>query len=189
MRPIRLAVGRGRRRQADDSECQAQGSEPADRAMDRVYGAGAGCPLSDQALLETDRVGDQLRPGLQPVPRRRTASARRRSRRSSLSCSRTSTGAAIGLDLEDDAEVDGADRVRVVVQEADQLELGLPAGHQLLGPLATQAGHERILALVDRVEVAADPDARLAMQPRIAAGIGALHQEDALRRRGRRRTG
>ena len=59
------------------------------------------------------------------------------------------------------------------------LEFGLPVGLKLLQPLATQARHERVVALVDRVEVPSHPDACLAMQPRVAAGIGAMHQEDA----------
>ena len=35
--------------------------------------------------------------------------------------------------------------------------------------------------VVHRVEVPPDPDAGLAVQPRVAARIGAMHEEDTLR--------
>jgi hypothetical protein len=74
--------------------------------------------------------------------------------------------------------VHGADRVRVVVQHPDEPEFGRPRSHKLLGPLAAEASHERVLAIVDRVQVATDPDARLAVQPPIPARIGAFHEKD-----------
>lgn len=85
-----------------------------------------------------------------------------------------------GLDLEDHAQVHGAHRVRIVIQQAAQLERGLPAGIELFGPLAPQTGEQRIVAGVDRVEVPADPDAGLAMQPRVTAAGRALHEEDPI---------
>jgi len=72
-----------------------------------------------------------------------------------------------------------ADRVGVVVEQANQPEVGLPVRRELLAPFAAEAIGQGILTLVDGVEVATDPDARLAMQPRVAAGLAALHQEDS----------
>ena len=63
-------------------------------------------------------------------------------------------------------------------RQADELELRLPIGLQLLVPLAAQPGHERVLALVDRIEMAANADAGLPVEPRVAAGIGSAHEED-----------
>jgi Flp pilus assembly protein TadG len=84
------------------------------------------------------------------------------------------------LDREHDTKVDRSDRVRVVVQQAHQAELWLPVRLELLHPFAVQADHERVIAFVDRVEVAAHPNARLAMESCVAAGVRALHQKDAV---------
>jgi hypothetical protein len=84
-----------------------------------------------------------------------------------------------GLDLEDDAEVDCADRIAVVVEEPGEAELRAPWRIELLGPLALQAGEQRILAVVNRVEVASDADAGAAVEARVAAHIGPVHEEDA----------
>ena len=87
-------------------------------------------------------------------------------------------GSAIGLDGEDDAKMDRTHRIRLVVQEANQPEVRLEIGDQLLRPLPAQAVHQRVLAVVNRVEVPAHADAGLAVQARIAAGRGALHEEE-----------
>ncbi len=59
-----------------------------------------------------------------------------------------------------------------------RLEIRLPVGLELLLPLAAQAGHQRVLAIVDRIEMAANPDAGLPVEPRVAARIGSAHEED-----------
>ena len=98
----------------------------------------------------------------------------------SLSRSRTSTRATIGLDGEDDPEVDGAHRVAVVVQHPDEPEVRRPIGDELLRPLAPEPGHQRVLAVVHRVQVPPDADAGLAVQALVAARIGPFHEEDPL---------
>ena len=85
-----------------------------------------------------------------------------------------------GIHREDDAEMDRADRIGVVVQQADELEIRFPIGDQLLGPFATKAGQERIGSLVHRIQVPADADAGLAMQTWVAARIGPMHEKDTL---------
>ncbi len=57
---------------------------------------------------------------------------------------------------------------------------GSQIGLELLRPLASQAGHQRILTLVDRVEVAADADAGLPVETNVAAGLGPVHEEHPL---------
>ena len=57
---------------------------------------------------------------------------------------------------------------------------GSQCGHELLVPLTTQACHERIVAVVHRVEMSANTDAALAVQPRVATRIGPSHAVDAV---------
>ena len=73
--------------------------------------------------------------------------------------------------------MDRADGVAVVIQEADGCELGLPVRVELLAPLAAQPRPQRIRPVVDRVEMAADPDRCASVEARIAARVRALHQE------------
>ena len=87
-----------------------------------------------------------------------------------------------GVGHVDDAEVDGADRRRVVVEQPDEAELGHEVGLDLLGPLAAQAAGEVAVARV-----------RGGRRRRSTSGRGAARRRRpacaASGRRGRRRAG
>src|SRR6185503_18058333 len=76
----------------------------------------------------------------------------------------------------DRADVDAADVRGVVVDEAEQLELGLERRIDLFAPLASQAAAQIAVA---RVQVAADADRPQVVEPRVAAGLRPAHEEVA----------
>ena len=148
--------------------------------MNRVYRRERGTPAQRPGgSAQTDRAGDELRPGLEPIPRRLHRFRRHEGSRELVALADLDV-ATIGLDGEDDPEVDGAHRVAVVVQHPDEPEVRRPIGDELLCPLAPEPGHERVLAVVHRVQVPADADAGLAVQAPVAARIGPFHEEDPL---------
>src|SRR5829696_790509 len=78
---------------------------------------------------------------------------------------------------EHDADMDGADRGRVVVEEPDWHELRLEVRDHLLVPLASEPA---LHVAVAGVQVAADADRPQVVQARVAAGLRAPHQEPPL---------
>ena len=76
--------------------------------------------------------------------------------------------AAGGVDLVDEPQVHGSDRVPVVVQHADERELRVPVRLDLLTPLPPQAGGNRVRPVIDRVDVSAHADRCPPMQARIS---------------------
>ena len=96
---------------------------------------------------------------------------------SSLSVSRMATGPPAGVRDEHEADVDRADRGRVVVEQPDGREVGLEVRDELLGPLAGEPAGDVAVA---RVEVAADADRPAVVEPRVAAGARPAHEEPAL---------
>ena len=123
------------------------------------------------------------RSGTRRAARSTSRAARRRRRRrpmatklpSSLSVSRTSTGRPPASALKTETQVDGADGVVVVIQQADGHEAGLEVGRHLLCPLPSQATDH---AAVVRVDVAADADRVAIVQANVAPRPAAAHQED-----------
>src|SRR5688572_6679984 len=79
---------------------------------------------------------------------------------------------AAGVGLVDGAEVDAPDAGRVVVEQAEQLELRLELGVELLAPLAPQPAGEVAVA---GVEMAAHADRPAVVEAGIAAGLRAAH--------------
>src|SRR6185503_17542997 len=85
-------------------------------------------------------------------------------------------GPAPRIGYVDRADVHAAHVGRVVVDEPDQLELGLEVRLDLLAPLAAQSAGE---VAVTGVQVTADPDRPQVVQARVAAGLRPAHQEVA----------
>lgn len=81
------------------------------------------------------------------------------------------------LDHRDDADVDGADRRGIVVQQTDDPRPPSPGNHQLLVDLPTQrvANH---VPPIDRVHMAADADRAEPVQAPLRPSAGALEAED-----------
>src|SRR6187401_2269322 len=75
-------------------------------------------------------------------------------------------------------DVHGADRVRVVVDQAERNELALALDLDLFPELAPRGADERIRDRVFGVDVAPDPDRELAMQPSFASLLQTAHQKD-----------
>ena len=167
MRPIASPSAAAGAARPQDSERQAQPGEPTTQHESSISARARDARSATRRSSPRCRApGDELRPRLQPVPRRPHAHPASTNEPESLSCSRTSTGAAIGLDFEDDPEVDGPDRVAVVVQQPDELEVRRPVRDELLRPLAPSPAMSASSPIVNRVQVAADADAGLAVQPR-----------------------
>jgi hypothetical protein len=70
--------------------------------------------------------------------------------------------------------VDAPDLALVVVQQADEPELGLEPCVDLLGPLASQPALQAAIALV---QMSAHADRPSLMKTFVAAAAGAAHQE------------
>ena len=75
-------------------------------------------------------------------------------------------------------QVDCADGVVVVVQDADRLEVGLEVGLDLLRPLTFQG--RRSTSTSCGIDVAADADRVAVVKTLVATGLRTAHQEDAL---------
>src|SRR5262245_19029366 len=80
----------------------------------------------------------------------------------------------------DDAEVDGADLVLLVVQDADGLRIGRAADGELLGDLPQAARPDGIGPRVDDLDVAPDADRGLAAQAGLRLRLEAPEREDAV---------
>src|ERR1035437_5640733 len=82
-----------------------------------------------------------------------------------------------GVGQVDDAQVMDADINSVVVEQPQEHELGQEVRLQLLSPLASQPSEDRVVAWV---QVTTHADRVVVMQPGVPAGLGSLHQEDAI---------
>jgi len=94
-------------------------------------------------------------------------------------------GVTIEVDQVDNAEVDLADRIRVVVEQGDHALLVAAGEVEFLLDLAVDGGLVGVraglaVAGVDRVDMAADADGNFRVEPAFAAGFAAGVVEDAV---------
>ena len=195
-RPCATAASRGRasRARGHEREEAREGRQACEHAARRSIGS---------AVQRSDSAGCQDRRGYRPRFALFAADARRAAAQksktswlqvsmpvadgrdlgrasanvpSSLSVSRIGDRAAGGVGDVDDAEVDRADVGRVVVEQPDERNSGTKSA-------ASSSRHSRRRppreVAVARVEVAADADRPAIVEPRVAAGPGAAHEEVA----------
>ena len=150
-------------------------ARPASAARDRQPDGRSSC-LRVIIAPGCQEIEQQRAPGLEPVaPRRRP---RRWSRTAPSSLSRLADGhrPTSGLGRVDQAQVDCADRVASSLSRPSGSNSGTKSASSSSRHSRQAAQHVR----VTRVDVAADADRVALVQPRVAAGLRAAHEEDAL---------
>ena len=151
-------------------------------------GEGDGSPQSNHSpsirigrsdpLRRPQQLGrHELGPRLEPLPRRRDLVGDA-IRPLSLSTSRTETGRPAASTENTTPRWTDPTGFESSFSIPTRRKSGSQVCVELLRPFASQAHGQRVHALVDRVQVTADADARLAVQARVAAGIGPFHEED-----------